>query len=383
MYSQDGRRLPLVTRTPLTDSNVYSFASPTAELVFEGLDEEPTPAFLDDFSAPIKLIYDYSDEALLTLLTHSLDGFTRWDASQQLLARSIKRAMDEPLLPIPSAILNGYRSVAQSEVIEPALKSRLLMLPAVADLINQHPKLAIHQLLDAIQHVEQQLARALRDDVLKHYQQNEQADYLLSADAMGKRALRTSCLNWIAIAEPSLANDLCLKQYQDANNMTDTLAALQVANKHSLPVRQELMNDFYQAWHQDGLVMDKWLQLQGSWDHPDCMENLQRVLEDPVFSLKNPNRTRALLSGFYAMNPRQFHAKDGRGYGWLADKIEQLNGINPQVAARMISPLTQWQRFEKAQGDLMKAELKQLRDMPSLSPDLEESIDKSLNQADV
>ena len=228
--------------------------------------------------------------------------------------------------------------------------------------------------------VENQLAKALEPVLQDLYLQLKQDIYELNAKAMGERALRAAALNWLAIANPSSANELCLSHYQKATNMTDKLAALEAANNNSLNCRDELMADFYQTWQHDGLVMDKWLALQGKWNSENCLANLNQVEQLTVFTLNNPNRARALISAFSAMNHEQFHALDGSGYSWLADKIKQLNAINPQVAARLVSPLTQWQRFAPTYGKLMKEQLKAIQAVANLSNDLAELIAKSLAQ---
>ena len=378
LYSQVGERLALNTQAELTAGNVFSLVEQQAQITFKNLHEEPVITLLEDYSAPVKLVYDYSDSQLLVLMQHCPDGFTRWDAQQTLFTRYIKLVMLGEVADLPTHLCEAFIALAQDDSIEPALKERLLRLPSTAGLINELSPVQIHALLDAKDHVELQLAKALLPVMPALYQSCQQSHYELSAQAMGERALRSHCLYWIALANPEQGNELCLAQFNHATNMTDQLGALQAANAHSLSVRQQLMDAFYQNWQQDGLVMDKWLSLQGSWNNPGCLVNLKQTSELPVFTLNNPNRARSLISGFTAMNHRQFHAKDGSGYAWLASKIKQLNGINPQVAARLINPLTQWQRFTSSQGELMRAELEGIQTIDNLARDLEEIIGKSL-----
>lgn len=381
LYSQSGAQLVLKTDSVLTDGNVYSLVEPSAEIVFKNIQEQPVPTLLEGYSAPIKLAYDYSDAQLLTLMQHCPDGFTRWDSGQELLGRYIKALMSGEVTELPDVVCEAFVALAQNETVEPALKEQLLTLPPVAALVNELPGVEIHQLLTAREQIEAQLAQALLPVLPALYQALQQESYELNAVAMGERALRSCYLYWIAAGDKAQGSELAEAQYQAATNMTDRLAALQAANAHSLECREALMSDFYDTWNQDGLVMDKWLALQGSWDHDNCLEHLNAVTELPVFSLNNPNRTRSLLSGFAALNHRQFHALDGSGYRWLAEKIKALNGINPQIAARLITPLTQWKRYADCHAQPMRAELESIKAIANLSRDLQELIEKSLNQA--
>ncbi|MBW8190273.1 aminopeptidase N [Neiella marina] len=379
LYSESGEALSLDTDAELTDGNVYSLVNDQATLIFRGLSTKPTPVLLKGYSAPIKLEFDYSNAQLITLMQHCEDGFSRWDAAQTLFARYIWRLADGETETLPDELIAAVIAVSKDKSIEPALKARLLQLPAVSSLLNQRDKIAIMPLLDAIETAHCQLADSLAGICTDLYESLRQADYQLNAQAAAKRALSATCLDWIAQSKPPVASELSLQLYNSSNNMTEQLNALKVANRHDLPIRQQLMDAFESRWSHDGLVMDKWLTLQGCWNSSVCTDNLAVVEQSQVFSLENPNRARSLISGFAAMNHRYFHAEDGRGYQWLADKIKKLNSINPQIAARLINPLTQWRRFEAPQGELMKQCLQGIYQLDNLSKDLQEIIGKSLD----
>ncbi|MGL5250523.1 MAG: aminopeptidase N C-terminal domain-containing protein, partial [Enterovibrio sp.] len=172
---------------------------------------------------------------------------------------------------------------------------------------------------------------------------------------------------------------LVKNHFATATNMTDTMAALSAANYAQLACRDELMAQFSQTWQHDGLVMDKWFGLQGTNPASNCLTVVQKQLEHPAFSMKNPNRVRSLIGAFAQQNPLRFHASDGSGYRFLTQILTQLNESNPQVASRLIDPLLKWRKLDPARQLLMKQQLEQLEQLPNLSNDLFEKINQALN----
>ncbi|STY60397.1 Aminopeptidase N [Mannheimia haemolytica] len=201
------------------------------------------------------------------------------------------------------------------------------------------------------------------------------------AEDIAKRALRNACLSYLAFTD--LGNALVHKHYNNADNMTDTLAALQAATKAQLSCRDALLADFEQKWKHDGLVMDKWFMLQATRPDDDVLSIVQNLMEHPSFNFNNPNRLRSLVGAFCGQNPKAFHAIDGSGYRFLVDTLIKLNESNPQVAARLIEPLIKLSRYDNQRQTLMRRGLERLRELDNLARDLFEKIEKSvrLNQA--
>ena len=171
-------------------------------------------------------------------------------------------------------------------------------------------------------------------------------------------------------------------QYRAATNMTDRLAALRtIAFEGSDAQRDTALDDFYQSWQTEALVINQWLQVQSSIPGSDALERVQALMAHPAFELRNPNKVRALIGNFANNNPVNFHRLDGEGYRFLADIVAQLDPMNPQIAARLLSPLTKWRNY-KARGELMRTELQRLGGRPGLSPDVYEVLMRSLEAAD-
>lgn len=342
------------------------------------LDFKPVPSLLEGFSAPVKLDYAYSTEQLLVLLANCNDGFMRWNAGQILLSRCIDEAMANEQWQMPEHVTHGFVAVMLDDALDNALKARVVSMPSISGLIEERGSVAITALLDAYERVNKQLCHAVSDEALALYGVCKEATYSPAAESIAKRQLKNRCLAILAESAPELANKLAEQQFNAADNMTDTLAAVSIASQNALPVAEPLLAAFEQQWKHDTLVMDKWFSVQARREHDQALATIRELLAHEVFSLENPNKVRALIGTFAAANYRQFHREDGEGYRLLADMVEKLNAINPQVAARVITPLTHWKKFLGENRVLMKAQLERLSQLPDLKKDLQEIIGKAL-----
>lgn len=221
-----------------------------------------------------------------------------------------------------------------------------------------------------------QIAEYLKEDLLRIYTHIRLEDYRVTQEDIALRAMRNLCLSYLAYT--NLGNNVVQKHYNNANNMTDTLAALNMATKAALPCRDTLLADFEQKWQHDGLVMDKWFALQATRPDENVLEIVQALMDHPSFNFNNPNRLRSLVGSFANHNLKAFHHISGSGYRFLTDVLIRLNETNPQVAARLIEPLIRFSRFDAQRQTLMKRALERLSAVEDLSKDLFEKIEKAL-----
>ena len=240
---------------------------------------------------------------------------------------------------------------------------------------HENPEAAIAAVREALTRT---LANELADEFLAVYNANKLDSYRVEHADIGKRALRNTCLRYLAFAEPTLGDKLVATQYHQADNMTDALAALSAAVAAELPCRDALMQEYDDKWHQDGLVMDKWFILQSTSPAANVVETVRGLLNHRSFSMSNPNRVRSLIGAFASSNPAAFHAEDGSGYQFLVEMLTELNQRNPQVASRLIEPLIRLKRYDEKRQALMRAALEQLKGLENLSGDLFEKISKAL-----
>ncbi|MGB0713745.1 MAG: aminopeptidase N C-terminal domain-containing protein, partial [Gammaproteobacteria bacterium] len=231
----------------------------------------------------------------------------------------------------------------------------------------------------ALTAVRQALLAALGDELQRVYRANAvPGPYTPDPLSIGKRSLRNVCLGYLCAGRDAAGLELALAQYRDADNMTDSLAALAQLAERDEPEARAALEAFQQHWKDDALVMDKWFVIQASADRPDALAHVQSLMEHPAFSMTNPNKVRSLVGAFAAMNPVHFHAADGGGYAFVADRIIELNGLNPQVAARMASPFTRWRRYTADRREHMRAHLERIAGIEGLSKDVNELVVKSL-----
>ncbi|QEA40447.1 aminopeptidase N [Pistricoccus aurantiacus] len=353
--------------------------------LFTEVAEAPTPSLLRGFSAPVKLYYPYERNELAFLLAEDSDGFNRWDAGQRLAMLAIDdliaahRNGVEKVMDV--RLVDAFRSLLTTSMKDKAVLAQMLVLPSEAYIAEQQPVVDVDAIHAARTFVKQSLALALRDEFLAIYEANtSDAPYAPEPEQIGERSLKNVALGYLMAIEDEKAVELAERQFEAKHNMTDVRAALTLLTHSS---RQDLadpaLKAFAQKWASDPLVMDQWFTIQVTRPQPDVLDRVKFLMEHPAFSLKNPNRVRALIGAFAGQNRVNFHRLDGEGYKLLADVVIELNRLNPEIAARLVIPLTRWKRFDDTRQGLMKAELERIR-QEDLSPNLYEIIEKALNE---
>lgn len=382
LYDEEGAVIPL-KRDGSAVNSVLNITQETQSFVFDEVATRPVPSLLREFSAPVKLDYNYTDEQLAFLMQHASNEFSRWDAAQQLINNyakiNVAKFQKGEELVLPESVVDAFRAILLSESIDPALAALILTLPSeneIAELFTVIDPVAIHEVINFIHH---RLANEMSDEFLTVYRSINIEGYRVDHQDIAKRSLRNVCLQYLASNDDAtMANKLVEDQYKNADNMTDSLAALTAANEAQLPCHAQLMADFDERWHHDGLVMDKWFTLQGSNPAKGTLSNVRKLLNHRSFSMSNPNRVRSLVGAFTAGNPVNFHAEDSSGYQFLYEILVDLNTRNPQVASRLIEPLIRLKRYDEKRQAQMRKVLEQLKELDNLSGDLFEKITKAL-----
>ncbi|WP_353613901.1 aminopeptidase N [Mangrovibacter phragmitis] len=381
LYDNEGKVIPLQYQGhPI--HHVLNVTQEKQTFVFDNVWFQPVPSLLREFSAPVKLEYKWSDQQLTFLMRHARNDFSRWDAAQSLLSTYIKlnvaRQQAAQPLSLPLHVVDAFRAVLLDESIDPALAAEILTLPSQNEIAELFPVIdpgaiaAVHEALTRA------LAVELADECLAVYHAMKVDTYRINHSDIGKRALRNTCLHFLAFGDPDFADKLVSAQYHQADNMTDALAALSAAVSAQLPCHASLMAEYDEKWHQDGLVMDKWFILQATSPADNVLEKVRGLLRHRSFSMSNPNRIRSLIGAFTSANPAAFHAADGSGYAFLTEMLTELNSRNPQVASRLIEPLIRLKRYDASRQALMRQALETLKGLDNLSGDLFEKITKAL-----
>lgn len=379
LYAEDGAVIPLQSGGQAV-SSVLNVTEPEQTFVFEQVPQAPVISLLREFSAPVKLDYLYTDKQLTFLMAHARNDFARWDAAQMLIGKYVRLNVDNwqagNALELPIEVVDAFRAVLLDETLDPALAALILTLPKETELAELFDLIDPDAIRTVREFIRDELVLELNDELRTVYQAHVLPEYRVEHADIARRALRNTCLSYLAFAEG--ADALVRRQYEQADNMTDTLAALSAAVSAELPCRDNLMQHFADKWQHDGLVMDKWFMLQATSPAANVLENVKALMQHPSFSLANPNRTRSLIGAFASGNPSAFHAKDGSGYRFLTDVLVELNSRNPQVASRLIEPLIRLGRYDAERQQLMREQLLRLQKLDNLARDLFEKITKSL-----
>ncbi|MEH6711383.1 MAG: aminopeptidase N, partial [Paraglaciecola polaris] len=367
---------------PELSAKMIELTSRVHQITVTGLQAKPTPSLLHDFSAPIKVDYAYSHQQLSNIILYSGDDFARWDASQSLYSRCIHNLAISPDTPddeLLDSMLQAVQGIFDIADVNPALAGAMLSLPSFETLSQQVDEIQVEALYHAQRSVRNLIATTLSDQWSTLYHKQAVVPYRYVADDVDSRRLRNLSLSYLVQAGAPQSSDILLAQFAQADNMTDCLGVLKAAQFGELKQFDQLMEQFETRWRHDPLVLDKWFALHANMERSDILVRLPLLLSHDKFSLDNPNRVRSVLGSFAFYNVLGFHAVDGSGYKFLADYILKLNSVNPQVAARIITPLTQWQKFDEKRRELMCYQLARIADCQDLSKDLIEKVSKSLN----
>tara|TARA_B100001063_G_scaffold73929_2_gene68223 strand:- start:2934 stop:5570 length:2637 start_codon:yes stop_codon:yes gene_type:complete len=363
---------------------IFQLTEKEQTLVFKGIESEPVPSLLRDFSAPIKLNYDYSRDQLLFLLQHDSDGFNCWDAGQSLALDVIYEVMSQQKeglpLEVDSRLVNAYQGLLQREDLDHAMLAKMLILPSISYIAETQAEIDIHAIDQARMYVQTVLADALAENLASLYNRlNVEQGYLPEPTQMAQRGLKNAALNYLLKSTNSDYKALAVKQFENNDNMTDSMAALAslVNSVHKLEAESAL-TAFYKKWQAEPLVVNQWLAVQAGSAEYGSIENIRQLLSHEAFDIKNPNKVRSVIGTFAGQSLVNFHAKDGSGYQLLADNIILLNTLNPQIASRLVAPLSKWRRYVDHQGQQMKAQLQRIMAQESLSKDVYEVVSKSL-----
>ncbi len=352
------------------------------EFTFINIPEAPVPSLFRDFSAPVKVQYDYSAEQLAILIAHDSDAFVRWDASQRMaidaILKQCERHANGRVMQLEASLVNAFRGILQDQQADPALLAEAMTLPGEDYLADQMKVVDVDGIHAARKFIRQGLAAELQALLKQRYEAlNDGQAYQKTAEAMARRSLKNTCLSYLCGTQTG--ESLAVAQLDSSDNMTDTLAALKGLIMMDSPVAATALASFEEKWRSDALVMDKWFAMQAMKPGGQTLAVVRQLMKHPAFSIQNPNKVRSLIGVFAMLNPTAFHADDGSGYRFHADRVIELDGLNPQIAARMASAFNRWKRYDDARQALMKAELQRIASSDGLSRDVSEIVNNALS----
>ena len=366
------------------NETVVELTQAKQQVVFENIDEEPIPSLLRGFSAPVKLDYNYSPDQLAFLMAHDTDGFNRWDACQTLSFMVLQQLTDDAIAQRPmtmdSQLIEAFKILIEDQQLDPAMVQLMLQLPSEAQLHERATEIQAQAIYQARHFARQAIAQALQEQLLAVYNRyNIQQTYAPVAEQIGRRALKNATLSYLMLID-NIGPELAWQQFQLADNMTDQAAALSalVNCPAAVEYAAEALQLFERQYQDEALVMNLWFQIQATNSQSNGLPRVQSLMQHSAFNMTNPNKIRSLIGAFCSANLVNFHNIDGSGYEFLQQQICALNSVNPQVAARLVTPLTRWKKFAQPNRQLMRDALEAIAQQPNLVKDIQEIISKSL-----
>ncbi|WP_045836066.1 aminopeptidase N [Hyphomicrobium sp. 99] len=363
---------------------VMAVSERTTNFKFKGVTSRPVPSLLRGFSAPVTVTMSLSDQDLAFLMHHDSDLFNRWQASNAYTTRSIIGLLDSKR---PKAVVgsksaklaDALRFALRDSELDDAYKAELLKLPSVADVAREKASSVDHA---AIYNVHRLFTRAIGDKLAEdletlYSEVSREKKFSPSSKSAGRRALRNAALTLLTARETSDGFKRVEAHYRKASNMTDACHALFLVAGLDAPGREDILQDFFQRWKDDHLVIDMWFAAQAQSPRPTVLDEVKALCRHPLFKITTPNKVRALIGTFALGNPLQFNRGDGAGYDFLADKVLEIDQFNPQVAARMLGAFRSFRALEPGRKGLAKAALKRVA-AASISRDCNEIVSRML-----
>ncbi len=379
LLAENGVELTLQTRENIAlRDGIFEFDTAEARLTFHGISEKPVLSFNRGFSAPIIIQNDTSNDDLLRQMAVDRDLFNRWEATQTCGRRFLVQAYHGAPLSLEPFADSLVKTIADKE-LDLSFKALMLQLPSEADLtVEIETNVDASQIRKARHQVLAKTAERLTQPLLNLLAEAPlEAEYHPDVTGCGKRSLRSAALSLLAHASPRIAMDIAQQDFAVATNMTTELSAVSSVLNIADAAVDQMLDVFYARHSGDHLLVDKWFMLMAA--RARSAQNIEALTAHAAFTFKNPNRVYALIGGFTGGNLSGFHAADGGGYQLLRKVIVTLNGINPQVAARMANSFRSWGRYDDVRQQFAELEMRKILEHPQLSNDVFEIISRTLN----
>jgi aminopeptidase N len=356
----------------------------TTEVRFTDVPARPHLSLLRGFSAPVRLEERVGLDELAFRFGRDDDPFNRWDAGQRLfedvLLRMVERGEHDPAR-VDARLLQAFGDMLEAPNQDGSLMALAMQLPSERTLSQKIRDVDPTRIYEARRAVQLALAHTFGSELEALYDRNASREpYRLDRSAINRRRLANTAMALLATSGSPSSLSRAAEQFDRADNMTDAEAALYALSDHAGPERERCLSAFYERWSAEPLVVDKWFTVQALSRHADTLDRMESLVQHSAFSLKNPNRVRALVGAFAAGNPVRFHDPSGRGYALLERIVLELDGSNPQVASRMVSNFNSWRRFEPNRRSQMEDALERIRQR-ARSKDVTEIVDKALAPA--
>ncbi|GJL55540.1 MAG: aminopeptidase N [Nitrospirales bacterium] len=364
--------------------DVLELTNATHTFTFEQVPPDSVPSLFRHFSAPVKLDAPYTDDQLRHLMVHDHDGFNQWEAGNRFLTSKLLEQIDRyehgKEIVVHDDVLDSFRRILKRADMDRALMSLALSLPLYHELAPKRAVIDPHAILAVRKAFLETLGRQLHDEFFETYTAQYEPDTPYNREDVGRRSLQNMALSYLSHSADADVAKLAVRQYSQANNMTDRYAALNIIINmdEAQSYRNGVTQHFYYQFEQDALVVDKWIGAFARSQSDDILQIVKDLTAHEVFKNPTPNRMRALYGGFSQGNPKGFHAEDGSGYAFVADFLIELDPKNPQVASRMTGAFEEFRQYRQDLQEKMETQLCRMASLERLSTDLSEKLERYL-----
>jgi len=347
--------------------------------IFKTGNRRPQLSLLRNFSAPVRITSKRPLEDLCFLLRHDSDPFNRWEAGQQLAMGQMQALLADKNYQVSDSVFDAFAEVLGNPALDQALIAEIFTLPGESYLADNMEIVNVEGIHRANRRFTELLAQKLEPQfsaIANGKKINKK--YRFNAQDAARRRLHNLSLSYLMELPDSKYVEQCLNHYRQADNMTDCLSALIALSNRDCDARHQALASFYEKWSKDVLVVNKWLSVQAISRLPGTLKKVRQLTKHEAFDIRNPNKVRALIGSFCSANQAQFHAPNGEGYVFLTENVIELDTLNPQIAARLLTPLTRWKRMDDSRQGRMKQALEKILSQQGLSRDVFEIASKSL-----
>jgi len=368
-YVLDDERQSLLSRDILIVEKEYE------RFVFQNVQSEPVISLNNDFSAPFKIEYDQADHGFL--MQFAKDGFVRYEATQKAAMSAIEMYTQNGEL--DTRYIEEFGTILFDDELGLEAKAFMLELPSLSVLMQEQHEIDVPPISKALTIIKHAIASRYKTQLLELYSRYHKAkNSELDAESMGERAMKNVVLSYLMVLEEANINSICLAQYDESVTMTDRIVALDLLENFVPDLAQTRLEHFYENYKDDTLVMNKYLSVLSASEREGTIDRVQALQNDPVYDVKVPNLVRALL-GVFARNAVAFHAPTGHGYAFLAEKVIELDAINPQIASGLTAAFRSYDRLNPENKLLMKEALEMILSEKEISANVYEIIQKILD----
>ena len=368
-YLLDDDRQSLLARDILIVEEAYE------RFVFQNVQSEPVISLNNDFSAPFKIEYDQADHGFL--MQFAKDGFVRYEATQKAAINAIEMYTQSGEL--DTRYVEEFGTILFDDKLGLEAKAFMLELPSLSVLMQEQCEIDVPPISKALTIIKHAIASRYKEQLLLLYKRYHRAQNSeLDAVSMGERAMKNIVLSYLMVLEEEGINTMCLAQYDESVTMTDRIVALDLLENFVPDLAQERLSHFYERYKDDSLVMNKYLSVLSASEREGTIDRVQALQNDPVYDVKVPNMVRALI-GVFARNAVAFHAPTGHGYAFLAEKVIEMDALNPQIASGLTAAFKSYDRLNPENKELMKDALEMILSEKEISANVYEIIQKILD----